>query len=107
MREMLLGAYIRQKRLELGLTRQQGGKFFISGDHPYHFCFRFIKPTKKGRPSRAAPLLLLLIDIEAHPALDLPGGVVQALVPGEVRTRRLRDDVKYIGVPRICSIPRF
>ena len=97
MREMLLGAYIRQKRLELGLTRQQGGKFFhIRGPS---VCFRFIKPTKKGRPSRAAPLLLLLIDIEAHPALDLPGGVVQALVPGEVRTRRLRDDVKYIGVP--------
>ena len=37
MREMLLGAYIRQKRLELGLTRQQGGKFFHIRGPSFHF----------------------------------------------------------------------
>jgi hypothetical protein len=41
--------------------------------------------NRGGPPSRAVLLLLLLVDIEAHPALDLPGGVIQVLaLPGNI-----------------------
>ena len=56
MREMLLGAYIRQKRLELGLTRQQGGKFFHIRGPSVSFLFQIHKTNEKGPPQPGWPL---------------------------------------------------
>ena len=56
MREIPIGAYIRQNREAQGLTQQQGGKFFHIRGPSVSFLFQIHKTNEKGSPRLGRPI---------------------------------------------------